>query len=67
MGWVVAHKTLLSSPVPIGIGIWAGLGLDNYDFYRVDGVQLVEAQGSPAGVVCAPHNVAAEANEAKLC
>ena len=27
-GWV-AHKTLLSSPVPIGIGIWAGLGLDN--------------------------------------
>ena len=29
MGWVVAHKTLLSSPVPIGIGIWAGLGLDN--------------------------------------
>ena len=24
-----AHKTLLSSPVPIGIGIWAGLGLDN--------------------------------------
>ena len=29
-GWVVAHKTLLSSPVPIGIGIWAGLGLDNF-------------------------------------
>ena len=26
----MAHKTLLSSPVPIGIGIWAGLGLDNY-------------------------------------
>ena len=33
MGWggvVVAHKTLLSAPVPIGIGIWGlGLGLDN--------------------------------------
>ena len=37
-GWVVAHKTLLSSPVPIGIGIWAGLGLDNKfhaKFYRI--------------------------------
>ena len=28
---VVAHRTLLSSPVPIGIGIWGlGLGLDNF-------------------------------------
>ena len=35
-GWVVAHKTLLSSPVPIGIGIWAGLGLDNTLSYICD-------------------------------
>ena len=33
VGWVVAHKTLLSAPVPIGIGIWGlGLGLDNLKF-----------------------------------
>ena len=33
----------------------------------MDDFQLVEAQGRPPGVVCAPHDVAAEANEAKLC
>ena len=33
VGWVVAHKTLLSAPVPIRIGIWGlGLGLDNKTF-----------------------------------
>ena len=31
VGGVVAHKTLLSAPVPIGIGIRGlGLGLDNF-------------------------------------
>ena len=30
-GWVVAYKTLVSAPVPIGIGIRGlGLGLDNF-------------------------------------
>ena len=38
----------------------------DYDFYRMDGFQLIEAHGGPAGVVCAPHNVAAKSNEAKL-
>ena len=51
MGWVVAHKTLLSAPVPIGIGIRGfGLGLDNTRPIQYQNVNVLVAlvQNHPA-------------------
>ena len=43
---MVAHKTLLSAPVPIGIGIRGlGLALDNY-FENKSGLDVVDCKPS---------------------
>ena len=51
---MVAHKTLLSAPVPIGIGIWGlGLGLDNY---RVLSDKILEGSRQIGTVCCILRN-----------